>query len=276
MHVERVAAHPLPNLPDAADRAGNPVSGEFDQDVPEVPPLCHYAESHRRNGIVQGTEMDVAGYRLDSSGAISGEFLADDAFVKFVFPQESFINHHPGDKRINVFRLASGEDVDVEEVEKAVVHRPEVKADLPAFKRTSPIHPDAPGQEAGQAEIADARVAKQLLAERESFVAQPGGGISMIDLYCLEAKEYHDGRITYNRTKTENRRRDSALISIKVEPEALALIEKYKDPKGGRLFRFYTQYAEHKTFLSNIRISHPPVGLTWICQRITRAIAGRQ
>jgi integrase len=77
-------------------------------------------------------------------------------------------------------------------------------------------------------------------------------GINMVDLYYLEAKEYHDGRITYNRTKTENRRRDSALISIMVEPEALALMEKYKDPKGSRLFRFYTQYAEHKTFLSNI------------------------
>jgi integrase len=30
------------------------------------------------------------------------------------------------------------------------------------------------------------------------------------------------------------------------------LIEKYKDSKGSRLFRFYTQYAEHKIFLSNI------------------------
>jgi integrase len=76
-------------------------------------------------------------------------------------------------------------------------------------------------------------------------------GINMIDLYYLEAKEYHDGRITYNRTKTENRRRDSALISVRVEPEALPLIEKYRDPENGRLFRFYRQYSGHKNFLSN-------------------------
>jgi integrase len=77
-------------------------------------------------------------------------------------------------------------------------------------------------------------------------------GINLIDLYNLEAGEYRNGRITYNRTKTENRRRDSALISIKVEPEALALIEKYRDHTKQRLFRFHLQYSEHKTFVSNI------------------------
>jgi integrase len=77
-------------------------------------------------------------------------------------------------------------------------------------------------------------------------------GINLIDLYYLEKDEYQNGRITYNRTKTENRRRDSALISIKVEPEALKLIEKYKDPSNKRLFHFHLHYVDHQTFVSNI------------------------
>jgi hypothetical protein len=44
-------------------------------------------------------------------------------------------------------------------------------------------------------------------------------GMNCIDLFNLESGEYKNERFTYNRTKTENRRADAALISIKIEPE---------------------------------------------------------
>ena len=64
-------------------------------------------------------------------------------------------------------------------------------------------------------------------------------GMNAADLYsCLPID---NGRITYNRTKTESRRSDHALISVKVEPEAAMIISKYADPK--RLLRLYKMYS---------------------------------
>jgi hypothetical protein len=59
-------------------------------------------------------------------------------------------------------------------------------------------------------------------------------GMNCIDLFNLEPDEYKDGRFTYNRTKTESRRSDLALISIKIEPEVVPYIQKYKDPTGNK------------------------------------------
>mgnify|MGYP002622276317 CR=1 FL=1 len=70
-------------------------------------------------------------------------------------------------------------------------------------------------------------------------------GMNAVDLYnCTDCK---DGRITYERTKTKNRRADRARISIKIQPEIEALIEKYRDPSGQRVFRFYRMYASMST-----------------------------
>lgn len=77
-------------------------------------------------------------------------------------------------------------------------------------------------------------------------------GMNLIDLYELKPSEYKDGRFTYKRTKTKNRRQDKALISIKVEPELLPLIEKYKDPSGKRLFDFHKRYSDSHIFSSNV------------------------
>lgn len=66
-------------------------------------------------------------------------------------------------------------------------------------------------------------------------------GMNAIDLYnCTDCK---NGRITYNRTKTKNRRMDKAEISIKIEPEIQSLVDKYRDPSGERVFRFYRMYS---------------------------------
>ncbi len=71
-------------------------------------------------------------------------------------------------------------------------------------------------------------------------------GMNAVDLYT--ATDYKDGRITYQRTKTRNRRADHAEISIRVEPEAEALVKKYRDPTGQRVFSFYKLYSSMDTF----------------------------
>ncbi len=71
-------------------------------------------------------------------------------------------------------------------------------------------------------------------------------GMNAVDLYhCTDCT---DGRITYQRTKTKNRRKDKAEISIKIEPEAKALVDKYRDPSGQRVFCFYKHYSSVDAF----------------------------
>jgi integrase len=70
-------------------------------------------------------------------------------------------------------------------------------------------------------------------------------GMNAVDLYnCTDCK---DGRITYERTKTKNRRADRARISIKIQPEIQALIDKYRDPSGQRVFKIYRMYSSMST-----------------------------
>ena len=62
-------------------------------------------------------------------------------------------------------------------------------------------------------------------------------GMNSVDLYYIT--DFVDGRLCYNRKKVKDRRDDQARISIKVEPEALPLLEKYRDETGERVFNFY-------------------------------------
>ena len=71
-------------------------------------------------------------------------------------------------------------------------------------------------------------------------------GMNAVDLYT--ATSYDNGRITYQRTKTRNRRADNAEISIRLEPEIMPLFEKYRDPSGQRVFKFYKLYSSMDTF----------------------------
>ena len=70
-------------------------------------------------------------------------------------------------------------------------------------------------------------------------------GMNLVDLYYCECCT--DGRITYDRIKTKNRRADHARISIKIQPEIQALVDKYRDPTGKRMFNFYRMYASMTT-----------------------------
>lgn len=104
---------------------------------------------------------------------------------------------------------------------------------------------------------------KKLMSLDYTLVLQPGNnrfnlakdvfllsfgliGMNAVDLYNCD--RYENGRITYQRTKTKNRRNDKALISIKVEPEVKPLFDKYRDPTGKRVFCFYKMYSSVDSF----------------------------
>lgn len=71
-------------------------------------------------------------------------------------------------------------------------------------------------------------------------------GMNAVDLY--HATDFSNGRLTYERMKTKTRRADRAEISIKVEPEAMPLLEKYRDKTGKRVFNFYQLYSSMNAF----------------------------
>lgn len=73
-------------------------------------------------------------------------------------------------------------------------------------------------------------------------------GVNTVDLFRMEGGCLKDGRVVYRRSKTTGRRADGAEISIKVEPEMRGVFEKYRDPDGVRLFRFYRMYANDSIF----------------------------
>lgn len=73
-------------------------------------------------------------------------------------------------------------------------------------------------------------------------------GMNAADLYDAPASAFDGERITYKRKKTRTRRDDEAEISVKVETEALPLVEKYRDPKGEYLFKFRRLYSDPGTF----------------------------
>ncbi len=52
-------------------------------------------------------------------------------------------------------------------------------------------------------------------------------GINAVDLYELTKDNIVNGRLEYNRSKTESRRKDNAFISIKIVREAKPLLHKY-------------------------------------------------
>lgn len=79
---------------------------------------------------------------------------------------------------------------------------------------------------------------------RDFFILSFGlVGANAADMYEWTAGQYKDGRITYKRKKTRGKRADEALISIKVQPEILPLMEKYRDPKGELVFNFARRYG---------------------------------
>ena len=73
-------------------------------------------------------------------------------------------------------------------------------------------------------------------------------GMNCIDLYkCLPPP---GGRINYNRTKTKDRMKNKAVMSVLIEPELKPLLEKYKGEKYA--FDFSKRYANPESFVKNV------------------------
>lgn len=77
-------------------------------------------------------------------------------------------------------------------------------------------------------------------------------GINMVDLCHL--KEIADGRITYHRAKT------GALLSIKVEPEALEIIERYRGIDW--LINILDRYKDHRNYIHRMNNTLKKIGPT--------------
>ena len=71
-------------------------------------------------------------------------------------------------------------------------------------------------------------------------------GMNSVDLY--NATELIGNKIIYYRSKTKDRRLDKAKMVVVVPEMAMPIIEKYRDPKGERIFIFYRFYRDHKAF----------------------------
>lgn len=78
-------------------------------------------------------------------------------------------------------------------------------------------------------------------------------GINFADLYFVDRfPDARNMRLEYKRKKTRGRRQDNAFISIKIEPETMALVEKYRDKTGKRAFDFHTRYNDFRNFSANV------------------------
>lgn len=72
-------------------------------------------------------------------------------------------------------------------------------------------------------------------------------GINVKDLFNLKLDNYSGGRLSYRRAKTGH------LYDIKVEPEAAALIERYRSPEGVWLLDLHERYSDLRS--ANMRIN---------------------
>ena len=73
-------------------------------------------------------------------------------------------------------------------------------------------------------------------------------GMNTVDMFNVPYSSRKNGRITYQRSKTKDRREDHAEISIKIEARSGKINEKYADPDKVRLFSFYKLYSDSSTF----------------------------
>ena len=84
-------------------------------------------------------------------------------------------------------------------------------------------------------------------------------GMNTVDLYHLKKGDLKNGVLTYCRAKTDSKREDKALMSVRVEPEAAAIIERRKGI-GGNLLMFSTRYGTDAEFNRAMNIGLKEVG----------------
>jgi integrase len=77
-------------------------------------------------------------------------------------------------------------------------------------------------------------------------------GINLIDLFNLTDKNMVNGRIEYIRAKT------GKFYSVKVEPETLEIIERYKGEKY--LINIHDRYKNHKDYMKHLNKGLSKIG----------------
>ena len=83
-------------------------------------------------------------------------------------------------------------------------------------------------------------------------------GMNTIDMYYLEKGDLKDGKLSYNRHKTDSVRKDKAFIVVRVEKEAEAIMNRYKGRK--MLLSFADRYTDHKGFNRNVNKGMKEIG----------------
>ena len=101
---------------------------------------------------------------------------------------------------------------------------------------------------------------REVLARDVAMLSLYLAGMNTVDLYSVDKTAFKNGKICYNRKKTEGKRRDRAYIEVLADREILPLFEKYKGER--RLFNFSERYADSDIFLKAVNS-----GLKTLCQK---------
>jgi integrase len=83
-------------------------------------------------------------------------------------------------------------------------------------------------------------------------------GMNSADLYTCN--KYENETIRYFREKTKGRRMDKAELHVDIQQQARELFDKYSDPYGKHVFRFYLMYSGYDTFNAAINKGLKEVG----------------
>ena len=75
-------------------------------------------------------------------------------------------------------------------------------------------------------------------------------GMNLIDF--VNCSIYSDGRIFYERTKTKDRKKDGAFISVPVMPEIQPLFDAYRDESGDKVFRLGKMFNSMGSFRTSV------------------------
>lgn len=88
-------------------------------------------------------------------------------------------------------------------------------------------------------------------------------GINTVDLYKMDISCLNKDKwlLCYNRSKVKDRREDKAYMEVKVPALIRPLFEKYKDPKGVKLFNFYHRFASSDSFNADVNC-----GIKTVCK----------
>ena len=91
----------------------------------------------------------------------------------------------------------------------------------------------------------------QRVLARDMFLLSFGlAGMNLIDF--VNCSIYSDGRIFYERTKTKDRKKDGAFISVPVMPEIQPLFDAYRDESGDKVFRLGKMFNSMGSFRTSV------------------------